>query len=296
MHHIWYHSPCNDGLGAAYAAWSALGESGMRYTPCAYGNPLPAIEPEDEVTLLDFTAPRKDLLKLAQVAGRITILDHHASAERALAGLTEEALATEGACELRVTFDKNHSGAILAWQHFHPGISSPLVLDLIEDRDLWSFEDPRSRPMHYALSTRRDFRDLHRCAESISELQGVVADGYAILQHLEAEWQSLAERAAFRKLPLPGQSVEVATAVSPCPSAWFSDLGHLLLEQHTEIQIAVLYADNPAQGHTTVSLRSRPGGPDVSVIAASLGGGGHPQAAGFRTTLGAIHQPWRVAT
>jgi hypothetical protein len=38
---------------------------------------------------------------------------------------------------------------------------------------------------------------------------------------------------------------------------------------------------------TILPLRSRRDGPDVSLIAAFFGGGGHPNAAGFHTDLGA---------
>lgn len=284
-HHIWYHSPCNDGLGAAYAAWVALGEDGMRYVPVAYGDPLPEIEPEDEVTLLDFTAPRADLLRLAQVAGRITILDHHASAARALDGLAEEGLATEGACEIRVHFDMNHASAILAWQHFHPDIPAALVLRLIEDRDLWRFQDPDSKPLHYALATERDFRNLDLFRSSHWALTQAITRGRAILTYLEGEWDAIASRAAVTTPRNGGDQGPFLATVCPCPSSWFSDVGHLLLTQHSEIQVAVLYNDYPASGYTTVSLRSRPGGLDVSRLAAAQGGGGHPQAAGFLQPL-----------
>lgn len=288
-HHIWYHAKCTDGLGAAYAAWSALGESGCRYTPVAYGDPLPPIDPEDEVTMLDFSAPRAELLRLAQVAGRITIIDHHASAEGQLAGLADEALATEGACEIRTTFDTDHSGAVLAWHAFRPNEDVPRLLQLIEDRDLWRFASPDSKPLHYGLARIEDFRHFSIIASNENELMGVALEGELILEYLEAQWASIAARAGlvtlawFDGILSPGENP--LCDLCPCPSAWFSDVGALLLDTHPETEIAVLYNDHIDAEHVTVSLRSRKGGPDVSRLAAHMGGGGHPNAAGFRIPL-----------
>jgi hypothetical protein len=295
MHHIWYHSHCTDGLGAAYAVWSALGDSGCKYTPVAYGDPLPPIELDDEVTMVDFSLPRADLLRLAQTAGRITILDHHASAERGLEGLDTEALATEGACEIRVTFDMEHSGAVLAWQHFHPGTHVPLPLTLIEDRDLWRFAHSGSRALHYAICDLGDFRVLDELFESDKALLHYIQRGQFIVDHLTNQWLDLTHRAGEQQLllPVPGNDgqgpghflVRIPCVVCACPPAWFSDLGTLLLEQHPTADIAFLYADNQGTRNVSVSLRSRPGGPDVGSIAAHYGGGGHPRAAGYRTGL-----------
>jgi hypothetical protein len=203
---------------------------------------------------------------------------------RALDGLADEAMATEGA-EIRVTFDTHHSGAILAWKHFHPDIPAPLVLRLIEDRDLWRFYDPDSKPLHYALATQRDFRALDLFRASNWALSKAITQGRAILTYLEGQWLDLARRAVVTTMDRGSGAGLIRVAICPCPSSWFSDLGHLLLTQHPEIQVAVIYHDDPSAGHTTVSLRSRSGGVDVSHIAADEAGGGHPQAAGYRHAL-----------
>lgn len=296
MHHIWYHAPCTDGLGAAYAAWSALGDGAhLRYTPVAYGKPLPVIEGEDEVTMLDFAPSRAEVLQLAQVAGRITIIDHHASAERALAGLEQEALTTEGACEIRITFNMEHSGAVLAWQHFRPQHPPPLLLQLIEDRDLWRCAHPSSKPLHYALSCIEDFRHLDDAATTPEYLRDLIASGKIILEYLQKEWTHQAKRAGLCTISwfdgLGPEGDSPLCVMGPCPSPWFSDVGHLLLEQYPEAQVAALYNDNVGGNYVRVSLRARKNGPDVSRLAAHMGGGGHPQAAGFRVTLGFPRAP-----
>ena len=63
-------------------------------------------------------------------------------------------------------------------------------------------------------------------------------------------------------------------------------MDHLRAVEGTSVAVLVreLLADD-RQGKRKVSLRATDGSVDVSRIARELGGGGHPQAAGFTTTL-----------
>ena len=76
--------------------------------------------------------------RLAARAGSTRVLDHHATAAEDLAGLPF------------VTIDLDRSGAVLAWEHFHPGRPVPLLLRYVQDRDLWRWALPRSREVNAA--------------------------------------------------------------------------------------------------------------------------------------------------
>lgn len=287
---ILYNKHCADGSAAALAAWLALGDRDARYIPCSYGQPLPAdIYPGSDVYLLDFSAPRAEMLALAQVAGRITVIDHHEGARAELAALPEIARNTLGACEIRLTFCALHSGCVLAWQHFHPAEPVPHLLNLIEDRDLWRFRYPQSRALHYALDTR-DFRDLLDGIRDQATLQRWVRDGEAILTYVRRHVATMT-RSAGPLLRWPAHaecdgSVPSARLLN-CPAHWFSEAGEHLLAASPDTDIAILYSDDEKTHRRSWSLRSRKGGPDVSRIAATYGGGGHPKAAGFHTDLDA---------
>ena len=290
-HTILYHQHCADGSAAALAAWLALGEHEARYIPCSYGRPLPDdIEPGSDVYLLDFTAKRGEMLALAMVAGRITVLDHHASAAAELAGLPEQARNTLGACEIRTVFDLNRSGCALAWAHFHPGKQLPWLLQLIEDRDLWRFALLDSRDLHCALDLDEDFRALASYIVRPRLINDLVADGRVIRAHLQRQWRGVVAAAGpLLRWPAHAQNAYGAPSVRlvNCPPQWFSDVGHLLLATEPCADIAILYSDDERTHRRSWSLRSRKGGPDVSRIAATYGGGGHPNAAGFCTDLDA---------
>lgn len=285
---IFYHANCLDGSTAALAAWLALGDEHVRYRPLAYGAPLPTdIEAGTDVYFLDVTPSRQVLLDLAKVAGRITVIDHHTSAQAALAGLTEQAANTLGACWIRTTFDLDHSGAVLAWNHWHPDQPAPRLFTLVEDRDLWRFHLPESKPLHYALERLEHSENPRVLAEYIThpDTLGIAIDfGRVIHQYLTAQWTQIARRASDR-LCWPHGPLDERLApryrLINCPPMWFSDVGHHILEAHPDIDLAILYHDTRGTERRTYSLRSRPNGPDCARLAAQLGGGGHPNAAGF---------------
>ncbi|NCD17092.1 MAG: hypothetical protein EOL91_07230 [Actinobacteria bacterium] len=290
-HTILYHQHCADGSAAALAAWLALGDREARYIPCSYGRPLPDdIEAGSDVYLLDFTAKRGEMLALAQIAGRITVLDHHASAAAELAGLPEQARNTMGACEIRTVFDLARSGCALAWKHFHPDEPMPFLFRLIEDRDLWRFAHPGSRALHYALDLDADFRALADGVRYTPTVHRWVHDGNAVLPYVRRQVARIVATAG----PLLRWSDHVARdGAAPtvrmlnCPPQWFSEAGGHLLAVCPDTDIALLYCDSEQTHRRTWSLRSRRDGPDVAAIAAAHGGGGHPNAAGFHTDLDA---------
>lgn len=290
-HTVLYHKHCADGSAAALAAWLALGDHEARYIPCAYGDPLPDdIERGSDVYMLDVTAKRAEMLALAQIAGRITVIDHHASAEAELDDLPAIARNTLGACEIRTTFDANRSGCTLAWQHFHPKEPNPFLLLLIEDRDLWRFLHPQSRALHYALDTASDFRGLVHGLRDPAILNDWVRDGNAVLTYVTRQIDTMMRTAG----PLlrwhahaAGDGTIPTARLLNCPPQWFSEAGAHLLATSPDTDIAILYSDDEKTHRRAWSLSSRRDGPDVAAIAAAHGGGGHSTAAGFRTDLDA---------
>jgi hypothetical protein len=171
-------------------------------------------------------------------------------------------------------------------------MSMPRLLRLIEDRDLWRFQDPDSKPLHYALDYDGDFRLWSPAVLEPEVLDAWIHQGADRLQYLRRQWASVAANAS----PLMrwhGDAIYPAlhppTAVlCNSPPQWFSDVGHLLLHREDAPEIAVLYADSERSGQRTYSLRSRNDGPNVAAIAEFYHGGGHPHAAGFKRPLGEI--------
>lgn len=77
---ILYHADCDDGFGAAYAAWLSLGD-GAEYQPVYYGDQIPPDRLMGrQVFILDFSFSPVVLRNMARHAVKIVLLDHHKSA------------------------------------------------------------------------------------------------------------------------------------------------------------------------------------------------------------------------
>ena len=98
--------------------------------------------------------------RLAEVAAQVVVLDHHLTAQdhfQSDPGV-ENAMLERGHV---VHFDSSHSGAVLSWNHFHPGEPPPDLLLYVEDQDLWNWKLPRSEEVNAAIgSYPREFERL----------------------------------------------------------------------------------------------------------------------------------------
>lgn len=251
--YVLYHADCYDGFGAAWAAWRYLGNR-PTYIPVQHGKPLPEIEDDARVYILDFSYPR-DVLEALDERTMLTVIDHHKTAQDALADLPY------------ATFDLGHSGAVLAWHNFHTG-PAPELLRYVEDRDLWRWELVWSREVSAALRSHpMDFEVWSRL-----NVEGLAAEGKAILRFTNVEVDRTCKNARVEEFE--GHRVPVGNATS-----FVSEVGQRLLQLHPYSPFSMTFFVRE-DGRRVYSLRSR-GDFDVSEVATRHGGGGHPAAAGF---------------
>lgn len=256
--HVLYHSKCADGFGAAYAAWTTLGDRAV-YMPVRHGDPVPDLPEEARVAVLDFSFPRDTLVELSQRCQSLLVLDHHKSARQDLEGLAF------------ARFDLEKSGARLAWEHFRPEHPIPSLLEYVEDADLWRWRLPHSREVSTALqSYPMDFG----LWGSLS-VEHLASEGKAILRYRD----SLIERCLSRVNWSDVGGHRIPT-VNSC--LFQSELGDLLCQRHSEAAFAGVWYLNQ-KGHQAWSIRSV-GEFDVAAVAEGYGGGGHKNAAGFART------------
>jgi hypothetical protein len=255
-----YHGGCADGFSAAWVVRKYfLGQ--VDFLSADYGDRPPDVHGRD-VFIVDFSYPRGYLLRMLREAESLTILDHHQSAQSALADLP-------GAI---VRFSIGLSGAMLAWKYFFHDATPPRLLQHIQDRDLWLFQLDATREIMAGLfSYPYDFALYDQWMES-ERLDGLAADGAAILRKQHQDLDQL--------LPLLTQRFEICGKMVPVanlPHIFASDAGARLAIGHP---FAATYSDGP-HGRR-FSLRSiAPHGDDVAAIAQSMGGGGHRHASGF---------------
>jgi hypothetical protein len=269
-----YHGGCPDGLGAAWSVWRAWGP-GARYLPRGHDDVVDARACQGGlVVFVDIAPGSEEMRALAQHAGRLVVLDHHVTARDRF----ENDLGLQNAVEGRghtIRFDLSHSGAILAWQHFHPDEPAPDLLRYVEDQDLWSWKLPDSEEVNAAISSYpRDFETWDELAERpVAEL---AAEGAPILRATRIE----VERSLHSAHPalIGKQRVEAVNA-----SLHRSKIGHELAKRAAFKQPWGLVYRITGE-RVDVSLYSI-GDLDVARVAETYGGGGHANASGFSVTL-----------
>jgi len=262
---------CYDGFGAAFAAYKKLGDT-AEYVPVAYGQAPPAMQSGSLVYIVDFSYSREVLLDLAETHHKVTVLDHHKTAQEALKDLEHP--------NLDITFDMERSGAALTWDHFHPDAEVPWLIKFIEDRDLWRFKLPGSLEMHTILQSYHfDFEDWESIYQSLEMIEGresMIQEGRAVVRFRDMQVEHTCEQAVLKTVC--GHAVPVCNA-----TGMWSEVGHKLLELFPQNPFAVSYFIR-ADGIVQLSIRSRKDF-DCSPIAKQFGGGGHAQASGAEISL-----------
>jgi len=267
---IIYHANCLDGFGAAYAAYAHFTARHIEaeYYAASHGDEPPACEGR-EVYIVDFSYKRGVLKRICAVAEKVTILDHHITAQEELDGLPQEH------ANLKVVFDMDKSGAVLSWEYFHP-TPVPRLLMHVQDRDLWRFELAGTDEINTALMSHPfSFDFWHELARSEERLEALRSQGETLNRYRRQLIEQYKSRAVIGTVA--GYKVPVVNA----PHAIISEL---LGELAMEYPFAAGYQDKGTK--RSWSLRSRrDGGEDVAKIAERFGGGGHRNAAGFGTQL-----------
>ena len=253
-----YHADCTDGFGAAYSAWKLLGNR-TEYHACKHGTPPPDIKGKN-VVILDFSFDNKTIKKMIEEANSLLVIDHHKSAMVELHDISN------------TYFDMTKSGAMLAWEWFHPGKEPPKFIRYIQDRDLWKWELEYSKEFSAAFDmVPFEFEEFEKF-EDDSVFDDSVKRGSYILAYSKTVIKKVCEKAVKRKYK--GMKVMVVNS-----SHWMSEIGARLAP---DCDFAVIWYYDHEDKINKISLRAFHDAVDVSEIAKGFGGGGHKKAAGFQ--------------
>jgi len=283
MIYILHHGNCPDGFGAAWAAYKYFetkrAAEYITYIPVLYDQPLPdmpELNRNSIVYILDFSYDSDTLIKLAEQVDLVRVIDHHLTAQKKLEKYVAWFMRTNPGKEVPVIVDTSKSGAVLAWEYFHPQKPVPDILKYVQDRDLRQWQLVDSKEINLALSARaRSFVNWNAFIDN-SKIHILIEEGKAILQYVEKQVENLAEHVNF-------VYIDNWTRVPVVNTALFqSEVGEYLIDKYPDAPFAMTRFQR-SDGKWQHGLRSR-GEFDVSEIAEKMGGGGHKHAAGFVTT------------
>lgn len=262
-----YHDQCRDGFGAAYAAWKKFGDSAS-YIPRKTQDPVPEGLEGKELYIVDYSYKKPDLEVLKERNKSVVVIDHHETAKEAVESFKEN------------VFDMEHSGAVLAWQYFHPREEVPKLLLYVEDHDLWKFQMEHNREFGAALGEYdQDFETWDRLNENLADrdhFTKFISMGTTLARFEDKLVQKLI---AFReKVLFEGHEIYAVN----CARIYRSIVAHELSTLNGKeggIEMAIVYYRYDGKVHC--SLRSN-GDVDVRTMAEKYGGGGHQNAASIR--------------
>lgn len=269
---IYHGHTCPDGFAAALAAWTYY-QGKAEFLSLDHGDvrsvdDLPALAGR-AVYILDFSFGEPILRAIEERAAKLVMLDHHLSAAEKLAGFV---------CRCGVVhFDMKKSGARLAWEFFHPDQPVPDLVRFVEDRDIWVWQYPESASFLAALDMEPfDFARWQNIAQMDAvQLAAFIERGHA----MDEKFSKLAELIADAASPVVFNGV--AGLMVNAPGVFHSLVGDLLSKKSGTF--ALLWSVDK-KVVVKCGLRSRS---DFNCIplAASMGGGGHAQASGFKMPM-----------
>jgi oligoribonuclease NrnB/cAMP/cGMP phosphodiesterase (DHH superfamily) len=268
---VFYHGNCPDGFGGAYAAWKKFGDSAA-YVPLKYGKAFDYDVTGKEVYFIDFSFPKPEMDAIAAKAGAFTALDHHEGTKDVVESMPNH------------VYDVSRSGAVIAWQFFHPDTPVPLLLQYVQEGDLYRFALPNSHAILTYVYTRlfefTVWDELERMLEDETELARIIDRGSIYNEYT----QLLVDKIVKDAEPVRFEGYDVYLA--SCARAFVSYVGNLLAKEHPPLALIV----SVRGGELRVSMRGN-GTVDLSKIAQKYGGNGHPNAAAFIVPLGTT-PPW----
>ncbi len=265
-----YHGECKDGFGGAWAAWKVFGDR-ARYVGYRHGD-MPKTDFADAaVYFIDLCYSLPELNIVRGKNKRVVLIDHHKSNADKLVSVDES------------LYKMEHSGAVLAWDYFHPKEKLPKLLMYIEDTDLGVWSLPHTKEVFAYLGAQPyEFKAWSRLVKTFETAAGrkrMIAEGKTVLAREEKIVQELAADAELVEF----EGVRCLAVNSPL---LVTAIGTELTRRNPPMSIVW----SKRGEHYRVSLRSI-GDVDVAKIAQKYGGGGHKNAAGFTVQSGTAF-PW----
>ena len=278
---VLYHKACLDGIAAAWV-FHHKDPCGYEYIAVEYSEAPPDVTGR-KVYVVDFSFPRDVLIAMLEKAKHITIIDHH----NGVVEKTKQIGVNEH--KLFVLHNTKFSGSYLTHIHLNRGIPVPRFIKLIDDGDLYSFSDKKTKVFEAGLIGRGGLREDNRqnmfeLFASLNQSTGIgmdflydtiYNDGIALIRSQSEEVIFQVERSKRYGL-IGGHRVPIANVSR--------NLRNQAADLMNEGELfSVTYCDTAT--HREFSIRKRTGELNLSKVAEEYGGGGHSDAAAFKIKL-----------
>lgn len=259
---IIYHGDCNDGFGAALAAYLKYKDN-AEYIPGMYDGFVPDVTDRD-VLIFDYHFKHDILVEMHKKAKSLLLLDHHATVMDSLSDLPY------------AQFNVEKSGAMLAWEYFF-NEPTPEMFHWLQDRDLWENKYPESNNFFYYLNSKpyslEVWADIFQQLQNPIKRQEILTTGNAIYNYYKTQLDLVIKHHA-QTITIDGIEGWIINA----NRMFATEIGSILARKNNSF--ALIWSINE-KNHVGVSVRSV-ALCSARVIAEKYQGGGHEHAAKFR--------------
>lgn len=266
-----YHSADHDGKGSAAIVKYIYKDCELLGFNYDQEIPYDEIAKHDEVIVCDISFPMEYMFKLHHEKN-LTWIDHHASSIAAY----EEYLKTDGGLGIKGSREVGTAAIELTWRYFFPEKEVPEGVKLLALNDLFDLRDKRVRPFEFAflsLGVNRPYEKVWRdLFENNIDIPLMVEKGNAILSYIKNRDYRLVRGMAFEGTY---QNLRfIAANMAQAGSDFFESLDNI-----NNYHFMISFSLNK-RNKWNLSFRTTKEDVDVSLIAATLGGGGHKKASG----------------
>lgn len=295
-----YHADCIDGYTSAVICHMALVDKGykvellpMYYTQDSEDKLVSLLRQEhnrkySNLYIVDFSIP-VELLYIINITffTEVTILDHHKTAFEKYLG-DDYKVQPNSFARIRkhgadIILDNSRSGAGICWQHFFRLREIPMLVQYVQDYDLWIYKlgEPTKWVNKYLATQAKDIAHWTNLLYGMDEpiyLKVILENGRELQKAHDDKVLEISGNAS------PITLLGYVGLFHECSKELTSDVGHALANISGTFGLMFVWPDNAEDAGVTFSLRSN-GDFDVSEIAKSFGGGGHKNAAGFTVCI-----------
>ena len=271
---VFYHENCLDGFTSCYIAWKNF-KNKAEYIPLSHTekdiSPLTKkdIKVKDlkdkEVYFIDFCLKTKEEMKeIENISKKLIVLDHHQSAKDIICSVKDYLYG-----------EKGESGAYLAQKYFFPKNKIPNLVKYVAIGDTYTFKNEKEerKILSYISTIDFDFKSFTKLEKDLEEknkLNEIKKKGEVLNNQKEKFTNEISKNAKLVKFDK--YKVYAVNANEK------SLIGHKLAEKTDLFGIVFSFQD----GNLSCSLRGV-GKVDLSELAKKYGGGGHFNAASFKT-------------
>ena len=279
---IIFHYPCQDGLSSAWIAHHFLKNKNKEHELMPVQNNssysdefldnLYKKSKDNYVAIFDFSFNLEITYKLKSISKGLIILDHHITNSNNLKDLNY------------AYFDMDYSGVGLTWKYFYND-NIPIFLQMIQDRDLWTWKINRSKDFCDGLyNVLAGIDGIENCFEYYDNLlnnENIETIKYIELgKILRAKKERMINGIVKNNKKVYNYNFNnnnYKVKMFNCDHEIASDLGNALCKYNCDF--AVLWRYDHITEKYWLSMRAN-NKVDVSEICKTFGGGGHKNAAG----------------